>query len=616
MRPFLLLVAAAVCLSQPLLAGDATVLRYLEFRDGTILRLAVVDEDCQVTLLQADGRLEATTVRLSALQRLTLTKSEDFEQKRALLTTVQRLGSDNFREREQARAALLKFGPAIRPELETCLALSRDPEIQSRLRSILAKLPAAPPPAVAHAPFDQLERKDTALGYVGGNGVAVRVGAKTYHVSRRDLAALSVAAPDAVATAIGPLPAGAVQFRRLGPNDFPPGCTEEPFEKTPDGRALRIGENIEKLFIPKGFVLSTSIVTSFVSVNNYVVEGKSRGLSAATHQPLWEGEITIRFVQPGRENVPAGVTHFGCWIAAVLPKGTALVAYDLHGRELGTIHTERGPNDFLGVRSSVPIHRIKIVPNPAIDKDYTLDDFIFTSPRSADYPHAERFKVQLAGGDRVVCADVSFSREGLLLHGLPGGLPDRACKPAELVRIIAPSKGRPDSDPPPGVYVELRDGSIVYGAEPAGKGGTPVFARRPQALRERDAIVGVWASTYPRVVEAPRTGQILLWDPGMKRWREVGEVKLKEETLTWKETDGRDGEAAYAKLPPLWLAAPAAPAPGTWHIRTTLGEDIVLGNSETFAGRLSKEFTAVWQGQPLRVAAAEVAVVYQVQKAP
>src|SRR5262249_43023786 len=143
MRRFLLCVAVAVCPGPSLRAGETTVPRYLEFRDGTILRLAVVDEDFKVTLLRADGRLETTTLRLSDLQRLTLAKTEDFAAKRALLTAVQNLGSDDFRTREQARAALLKLGPDIRPELETCLALSRDTEIQARLRSILAKFPRA-----------------------------------------------------------------------------------------------------------------------------------------------------------------------------------------------------------------------------------------------------------------------------------------------------------------------------------------------------------------------------------------------------------------------------------------------------------------------------------------
>src|SRR5262249_5024115 len=101
------------------------------------------------------------------------------------------------------------------------------------------------------------------------------------------------------------------------------------------------------------------------------------------------------------------------------------------------------------------------------------------------------------------------------------------------------------------------------------------------------------------------------------RWREVSEVKLKEDLATWKEADGRERELAYAKLPPLWLAPPAAgPSPGRWPVRTVLGGGIVLGRPDPFRGSPAKEFTAVWQGQPLRLAAADVAILYQVPKNP
>jgi hypothetical protein len=80
--------------------------------------------------------------------------------------------------------------------------------------------------------------------------------------------------------------------------------------------------------------------------------------------------------------------------------------------------------------------------------------------------------------------------------------------------------------------------------------------------------------------------------------------------------DGREVETAYAKLPPLWLAPPAAPVPGSWHVRTIRGEDIVLGSPESLSGRLSRGLGAAWQGQPLRLTADDIAVLYQVPKAP
>src|SRR6266446_1188147 len=326
-------------------ADGPTVPRYLEFRDGSILRLPVLDESRKVKVVRPNGRIETIALPLSSLQSLTLTSEEGFARKQVMLSAVRQLASDTFAEREQAQERLAKMGAAIRQDLQTCLRLSSDPETQARLRAILGQLPMDPNGAATTTiSFDLFQLKDQALwGDAGNDGITVLLGGLKHRLTRRDVLAMTEANPVKTLHQTTVALAG---FQRIGLTEFPRGCVEEGFETTPDGRTLRIGENIERLFISKGFLLSTSIATSFVSVNNFVVEGKSRGLSAATNQPLWEGEITIKFIKPGHEHVPAGVTHFGCYIAAVVPQGTALVAYDLQGRELGTIHTERNKVDF------------------------------------------------------------------------------------------------------------------------------------------------------------------------------------------------------------------------------------------------------------------------------
>jgi hypothetical protein len=612
-----LLPLALLCF-QPvsLAAQEKTVPRYFELRDGSIIRLQVVDEPCAVTVVRGTGRIERLTVPLSRLLSVTLTPEEDFSRKEALLSAVQQLGADDFRQREQAQLTLRKLGAAIRDDLEACLQLSRDTETRARLRALLAALPAAKVPSGrSTAAFDRLHLDEPLWGYLGNQGIPIVVGGTRLRLTRRDVQSMTVTRPEGLTP--GRPVAVPEGFARVGENDFPPGCVEEPFERTPEGRPLQIGENIEKLFISKGFVLSTSITTSYVSVNNYTVQGKSRGLSAATHQPLWEGEITITFVEPGHEQVPAGVSYFGCYIAAVMPRGTSLVAYDLLGRELGKIHTERHNTDFLGVRSSVPIHRIRIVPNIQIDRDYTLDDFIFLPVRSSEFAHPSRYTVLTSGGERVLCTDVSFHKDGVRLHGLAAGLPDQHYPAGAVVRINAP---RPEQTMGrtilPGLFAELRDGSLVFGAEPATKHGMPMFARRPQVLKERANLAGVWNSIYPRLPPGPRAGAVI-WDEEEKRWQDISAVRFLEEVVLWKAAGDQFAARGYRKLPPLWLSAPtAAPAPGSWHLRTIQGEDLVLAGAETIAGKLSREVNAIWQGQPLRVPAADLIAIYQVQKGP
>jgi hypothetical protein len=594
-------------------AGEKVVPRYFEFRDGSVLRLAVVDEPREVAVVRGTGRIESLNVPLSHFTRVTFTAEPDFTRKRALLSAVQQLGADDFRLREQAHAALVKMGAAIRPDLEACLKMTRDSEIQGRLKVLLDKLPAPKTPAVGRlaAPFDRFHLKDQFWGYLGDQGIPVRVGGMDIRLGRKDVLAMSVEAPKVITTPTGPaIPEG---FQRIGPGDFPPGCVEEAFEKTPEGRPLVIGENIEKLFVNKGFFLSTSVKTSHVSVNNFAVQGKSKGLSAATHEPLWTGEITVTFVEPGREDVPVGVTHFGCYIAAVVPKGTALHAFDAVGRELGKIHTEQNGTDFLGVRSSIPIYSVRIVPDVKIDRDYTLDDFIFMPVRTEEFSHPSRYAVLTAIGERMLCADVSFQRGELRLHGLPGGLPDRTVSATEVVRVNAP---RPKAPTPPaalkGLYAELRDGSVIYGREPKEPRAMPVFARRPQALKEPANLVGVWATTYPRLTQGLKAGKPARWLPEEKRWQEISAVRFLEEVVLWKGELGRFESHGYRKVPPLWLSMPSAgPVVGSWHVRTVQGEDLVLAGPEALSGQMSRDLSAAWHGDTVRLPATEIIAIYQ-----
>src|SRR4051812_27274869 len=90
------------CPTRPPPAADTTVERWLELRDGSILKLPVLDEPWKVNVLRADGKIAETTFRLSELNHLSLTPERLFEKKRAILSAVQQLGSDDFAEREGA----------------------------------------------------------------------------------------------------------------------------------------------------------------------------------------------------------------------------------------------------------------------------------------------------------------------------------------------------------------------------------------------------------------------------------------------------------------------------------------------------------------------------------
>lgn len=614
MRQLLLAALVLAGLGGTARADETTLPRFLELRDGSVLKLLVVDEEWKVSVVRADGKIEATTIRLSALDRLVLMPEPVFEKKRALLDIIKQLGADKFQEREAAQERLVRMGATIRPDLEEALHVFTDLEVRSRLEQVINRFPVpAGQPMKISETFDQFISKEVLHGDAGEGGIPVKIDGQTRRLPRKEVRAVSVRAPEVRELIAGR--GGPTGFRRIELTQFPPGCVEEPFDATPTGRKLTIGENIEKLFISKGFTLSTSIGTSFVSVNDFTVQGKSRGFSAATHQPLFQGEVTIRFCRPGHENIPAGVTHFGLWIAHVMPRGTSMVAFDLQGRELGSIQTTREGHEFLGVQSNVPIHRIKIVPTLNIDPDFTLDDFLYLMPRSLEGAHAEKYLVQFADGERVLCKDVTLGPDGIQLLGMPAGLPDRSRPLAEVVRLAAPDRGRMDRPPAPGVFVELRDGSVLFAAVP-GKPGPPVFPRRPAVLKDKDNVVGMWSSELPRSVWPDKVTPPVAWQVDKKAWLSVAEVAFNEESAAWTQ-DGKRRSRGYFEMAPLLLRTPSGePEVGSWRIRTFQGEEIVLGNRATplVSGTLSKELEAKWGQTDLKVSVADLVAIYRVVK--
>jgi hypothetical protein len=593
-------------------AQDKTVPRFVEFRDGSILRLQVVEEPWKLTVVLGTGKIETMAVKPSAVNSLALTEDEDFAKKRKLLAAVQQLGSSSFPAREQAWQTLFRMGPVIRPDLQACLQLTSDEETRVRLHELVTRLSEADKtPAQVRVAFDRFQIASAAgpidaWGYLGEQPIGVVVNGRRYPLTRKNVLRVSVAPPGTRPAAEGTL-AG---FARIGPGDFPKDCVEEGFDTDPlTNRKLQPGENVEKMFVGKGFVLSTSVPKSFVAVNNFVVTGgKSGGLSVANHEPLWEGEITIKFVRPGLEHLPTGVSHFGCYIAAVVPGGTELIAYDLQGRELGKIATRVNGTDFLGVRSEVPIHTIRIVPNPQIDPNYTLDDFIFLPALTAQPAHPTKCTAYLAGGDVVLCKDVTLQSGKVVLHGLPGGLPDLTLPLDELSRVNLPRHDQ--ASPTRGLFAELKDGSVLFAPEPKDPRQMPVFSRRPNLLKDRNGLAGLWTTRSPRKTPPPKT-PTALWSEEEQNWQPVSYVRLLEELVMWKGPDGKFAAAGYQKVPPLWLAPPKAGPTASWCVRTTLGEVLVLTEGQSLAGRLSQEVNVTWQGEPLRLPAAEVVAIYR-----
>jgi hypothetical protein len=134
------------------------------------------------------------------------------------------------------------------------------------------------------------------------------------------------------------------------------------------------------LYVDQGCTFATSVGDSFVGVQPYDVGGRSGGKCIATHKPLYQGKMTIRFCKPGDDKVPATVTTVGFWVSHVSPDGTALQAYDNDGKLIGSVSTTKKHGEFLAIKSTKSIAYIKVVPNIEVDPDFAIDDLVFDTP--------------------------------------------------------------------------------------------------------------------------------------------------------------------------------------------------------------------------------------------
>ncbi len=603
-------IAFALCFGVPATADETTVDRYFLFRDGSALKLKLVDEQIPLTIVKRNGRIETKSFYLSKFHSVTLTSEEGFERKKKLLTSVQQLGSPLFQLREKAQAVLIKMGAGIRADLEACLEISNNTETRTRLTEILSVLPKDekknPTASIA---FDRFHGDRLYWGYLGDQPLKVVIQGKTYRLKRKDVEKI-ITTPPTEYIEFGKV--SSAKFRRVSLDQFPEGCIEEGFETDPSGQRVSQNQNVEKLFLKRGFVLSTSITSSYVGVNSYTVQGKSRGNSIATHQPLWQGVITIRFVKPGREDIPRGVNYFGCYVAAVVPNGTSMVAYDRSNREIGKITTTHNNTEFLGIHSQIPIHQVKIIPNEALDRDYTLDDFIFLPASPTESSHPEKITVSLTDGAAFFCKDLQFQNGQTQVDGLPAGLPSLTFAPERILRVSLPQGGELTEQKPLGLYAMLDDGSIIFAKEPKEKRKQPTFERRPGLIKSGN-LVGLWSSQHQlRVPPADKninTG--LVWDANYGKWQSISNVRFLEELVLWKDAEQKFAASGYRKLPPLWVQAPPAVKEETWRVVTKNGEALILSPGTFPSGNASKELSISWRKQTIRIPSEEISSVYR-----
>lgn len=560
------------------IAGAAPYL--VEFRDGSRLQLDLSDLEFELHPTKEGSKEAPQTRRLSEIEEMVLASVAPRGRVNVIRSALRSLRSDDFADRERAAARLREVGSGFRDLLQETLESAADPEIRWRLNHVLKGLARN-----NVDDYDHIRFSDSAWhGEVGPWRVIGNYRGSEITLHRDTLRSIRKSAENNTK-----LPVEVKVIRSGALADLPAAARRIAFEKDPAGKKLKPGTNISETFTDWGVKLSTSVGKSFVSVNEFEVEGARGGNSAATHQPLYEGTLTLRFCRPGSPSIAAGVRFVGCWLAIVEPEGTSLVAYDALDREIGRATTTKEGSEFLGIRSSVPIAYAKILPNSEIDSNFTIDDLTFDAPAPLlNAPDPDHFAVLLKDGARLHCKSFQpGSGQDANFSAVPdsGFATSIEFSSADLHTILPPRNpvaeaAQPEKDTAR-LWALLRDGSklLTKPEEPQ------TTALGSLAMNSLD-VLALWNMQSDfrvpqEALEIPDGGAAVL--PGRDPFY-LTEVERRPAELAGKREDGSIIIYNYGRLPTVWFdnPPPATEVPVTGRISLHGGQQLAFGKGANF----------------------------------
>jgi len=443
-HPYLLGPLGILVLSTALSAEPSQVLLRLGLRDGSRV----------IGLVPAEARLEFKP-ETDALRRcawnevhgLSLAERPDALVEAQARAFVKDLVSETFQVRERAFEGLRRLGHGALSVLHES-ASSTDAEVAAKSRQLAGALTGGGVRDV----FDRLTLVTgaTLSGRAGEDHVELRtrfgvvqfplntievmevLTGEVAAAQKKALAAAKTVHTPVVARPMPPTPVGALA-QRFGPDteDAGDGVQEEDgfkqllagmqvadFDRGPDGKQeVKAGSLVEDLYAPWGLLVrsvpNSKNAEHIVADETAEIFGISKGKNvvavsterreAGQHEKV---DLSLEFIMPSsfdakkRVGRPGGVRAIGCMIGPAPAGKIGLEAFDRAGRLLLRIFNRQEgavdaggmqANEFLGVRSYVPITRVRLFRAKDAGDEVTLriDDVVFDRVGAAD--RDERF---------------------------------------------------------------------------------------------------------------------------------------------------------------------------------------------------------------------------------
>lgn len=415
----------ALILLASLRPGPANAEQFkVEFRDGTIATVDLPDQPIKWTVVSSSGQVTSRSIELGKLESLLLTESPASEQLVEIIELIRQLDSEDYWQREEAEAELKVLGKRYKKILSQEKLLTSS-DAKYRLRRILNSMSTSKVEGSVDLDRAKFTNGQTVLGDAGELAIPAIYFGKTVDLDRTSIRKIyrpqgsQPTRPDKSETVKVQLFHDHVPFLKAGKVKL------FEFEKDSLGRPLsKLGiVEVNDAWVDNGLVLGTEFPNGHVRVSSYEFIGKNRpvgGLSICnagsktsnTHN-RFRGVMVITFCEPGARESARGVHQFGCFLAKVnRSRDFLLQAYDSMGNLLGVSEANHESCTFCGIKSSVPIAKIRILGNPwvrelrlrekwkrtSVDLDYAVDGLFMSEPVDIDSPQLAPH-YQLRNGD-------------------------------------------------------------------------------------------------------------------------------------------------------------------------------------------------------------------------
>lgn len=606
---------------------------WLVLRDGTRIQIHVENGPIQWRSVSRTGEITQRDLTLDQVASISLTSDPASLRVARIRALVSQLGDTRYEVRQEAEQLLKEEGGPFKPIIEKAQR-NPDREVRYRAKRIIGELDQSR----EKLEFIEFDR----LTLVTGEQLEGDIGAWQLHGEfngqqmtwqREQMYSLDRPTEHRdgeTENRAGTSASQPVRWRPLTDDStfFQPGQVDVSFDEGPHGQSVPSApfQSIDDFFAFLGCLLSCENEKSHVIISAFEFtksHSKEHSIGNYKFNPetkqfdRYQGIMNVRFCQPWQKNVPASVEQVGCFVEIVEPRQTIMEGYNAAGHMVGMAECKDKRYSFVGLQSSDPIVRVRILANhdlPMEDKselnvDFAVDDLCYSRPVvSLDVNTTAHYSVRLRDGHRFFCGKVEPAGDRWRLSELTFTDEPIEVSVVQLLAVLPPA-GNMDDDAT-GIHprVMLDDGSVIEVEVDADIKSVrfPSWSFPSHvALGEATAsqpLLGIWGSQtvvrYPQPDDFDE-GRFVAVLPTFR----VAFDQLQSASPPWT-ADWKDGRALIqnrdpdsvppelidrlpdsidiAKAPCIWFQQPVQPDPRLGQVLLKSGIRYVLGGSSGF----------------------------------